>query len=122
MQIEDILGSLEGQSGPDRKSDEAIARLCGYSLALVPKDASDSGEVKKVWSFGTPPEPARLPTFTANLDRAMQFSTSIFPSHPTAISWHGNSYRAQIENGPVAHGPTAALALCIATLKKMVHQ
>lgn len=53
MRIEDMIEALEGLSAPDRKSDEAIARLCGHSLDIVPGDAN-SGKQKKVWSFGDP--------------------------------------------------------------------
>ncbi|WP_313603890.1 hypothetical protein [Rhizobium sp.] len=120
MRIEDMIEALEGLSAPDRKSDEAIARLCGYSLDIVPGDAN-GGEQKKVWSFGDPPEPTRLPTFTSNLDRAMQFAEAKFPNHAAAISWRGERYQARLnEDGPVADGPTAALALCIATLRTMM--
>ena len=110
MDVRELLHAVETLTGPDRKADEAIARCAGYTLSIE--------QDQKIWYYGDPPQQVRLPGFTSSAQRALEFAKSADPGHVGALVWEEGKWSAQInENGRRCSAPTAALALCIATLE-----
>lgn len=61
--------------------------------------------------------PRRCPLYTSDLQDAYRLALQVDPEHVGALVKEGDSFRSQIEGGPVCYGSNPALALCIAALK-----
>lgn len=116
MELEEFIQSLETLNAPDRKADQGIARLCGYHSSVE--------DGRNVWRLGKSPNPVRVPEFTSNIDRAIQFAQQAIPNHAAAFAFVGGEWKAKIEDdGEVVRSSNPALSVCIATLKHLArHQ
>jgi hypothetical protein len=121
VEPDELIKALETAPKANRKLDEAIAIIAGYTRVYERVPSSNGQQDSRV--LWVPPGRSKgvsLPGFTNSIDIARQFAEIIRPKRLAACSWHENGAKAQIDDGQICVAATPALALCLAAAKAYV--
>lgn len=118
MEPEELIEALETAKKANRKLDEAIAIIAGYTRVYERVSSNDGQQDNRVlWIPPGRTKGVPLPGFTNSIDIARHFVEIIQPKCLAACSWHRVGAKAQIDDGPVCRASTPALALCLAAVR-----
>jgi hypothetical protein len=115
LNVRDLISGLEGAKEPSRFLDRQIVQLMGWQKTTGPIGGDGRPTVR--WIPPGASRPRRCPLYTSDLQEAYGLALQIDPEHAGAFVREGDTFRAQLEGGPVAYGATPSIALCIAALK-----
>ncbi|ANK75786.1 MULTISPECIES: hypothetical protein [Ensifer] len=119
MNIDQLIAKLEQAEQAERVFDAAIGSILGWRQKVEYVKTDPNGEpAKKVfWVVPSGENPGIVPPFTTSIDAAVELMEAVAPNDRWGVSTIGGTGTAFVGTGAYCHAPTAAMALCIASLK-----
>lgn len=119
MNIGQLIAKLEQAEQAERVFDAAIGSILGWRQKVEYVKTDPNGETarKVFWIVPSGENPGIVPPFTTSIDAAVELMETVAPSDRWGVSVVGGTGTAFVGGGPYCHAPTAAMALCIASLK-----
>lgn len=115
MALADLIEQLTDATGPDTLLDQSIALVVGFKRTV-----DKGGNSRKIyWEPPYSGEKSRIPpAFTDSIDVALSLSRIVGSFQRGGVSWNDKG-KCTLNDGPVHHAATPALAICIAILSTM---
>lgn len=123
MGLEEIIRELMNAPKANRKLDEVIAILAGYTRVFERVQGEGGAEESKV--LWVPPGSSKkvpLPGFTNSIDIARNFIEIISPKSVVGCSWEEGAGHAKVDDNPYCSAATPSLALCIAGVRILLER